>query len=120
MASSFKNAHGQEPSPRMDPDAPDEFAAMRKRFPHSPSLYEERVGFLPLDMKRCQAPIVTRLSLKNLPRTQCPNPATCVAVENKPRADGKIAAMTLCDAHRQIMQRTHGADYAAFTDIKQE
>jgi len=46
MAPLFKNAHGQEPSPRIDPDAPDEFAAMRKRFPHSPSLYEERVGFL--------------------------------------------------------------------------
>lgn len=114
---SFKNKHGQEPSTPMDPNAPDEFAAMRVRFPHSPGVYEERVGHIPLDLERCQAPVVVKLSLKNVPRDRCTNLASCVAVENVPRPNGKIAAMSLCEFHRDVMVRTHGVDYAEFTAI---
>lgn len=113
----FKNAHGQEPSPRIDPKAPDEYAAFRREHLHRlPSLYEERVGFLPLGTGRCHAPIVTRLSLKHLPRSQCTNKATCVAVENKPRHDGKLGAMELCDIHRKQMELTH-PDACHFTPL---
>jgi len=118
MAGKFLNASGQEPSPPSeDENSPDPHADLRVLRPHMFNRYVEQIGLLPIDLVTCQAPVV--ISLLSNKRGRCDNKAICVAVENKPRANGKIAAMSLCQIHKEIMLASHGAGYAAFTTLEE-
>lgn len=118
MAGKFLNTSGQEPSPPSeDENSPDPHAELRVLRPHMFNRYVEQVGFLPIDTETCQAPVV--FSLLTEKRVRCANKAVCVMVENKPRANGKIAAMSLCKIHKEIMLMSHGPDYAAFTTLEE-
>ena len=109
----FKNASGQEPSAPENPNSPDPYAGLRHRMFNR---YVEQAGFLPLDLARCQAPSVVDLR-KPRWRGRCENAPTCVAVENAPRENGKIAAMALCDHCRDIMILGKGKDWAEITSL---
>lgn len=109
----YVNAHGQEPSPPEDPNAPDPHAAHRGRMWNR---YVEQAGHLPIDLNRCQAPTVTNNAHPRW-RGQCENPADFVMVENNPGPDGRIAGMALCVHCKDRALLSHGPAYALFTPI---
>ena len=119
----YENKHGQEPSsplpadhvfePPLPANTHPKVRAHRERMKASPAL--QRAGFDPIDTAQCQAPI--RTNPGNMHAVRCTHPAVCVAVENNPRGNGRIAAMSLCEFHRDAMMRMGGPDYAHLTPL---
>jgi hypothetical protein len=104
MTKVYKNVHGHEPSPPASPEYGHPTAAElaadaafsrktgRKVQRHQPIV--ARVGREGIDETQCQAPV--KVIGPHHERARCDRPATCVVVENQPRSDGVIAAMSLC------------------------
>lgn len=104
----YTNAHGHEPS---GPDTSPVQTAFRRptmklaRRPH-------------YDVTRCQAADAAGQTSGHGMR--CPHPPVCVMVENKPRADGSIASMCLCQAHHDRLLSDYGEDYGKITLLEKD
>jgi hypothetical protein len=124
---SFKNSRGQEPSMALPDDAPlhplpskgQHLANGEMRMvpvmSEASSRFMQRLGHEPIDVTRCQAPNPTRRGEYEYER--CPEKAVCVMVENAPRENGLIAAMALCELHRDALLSSKGNDYATVTPL---
>lgn len=111
----FKNKHGQEPSPPLPGHTPT--LAPPEALPGQVQIkgknrFLQRMGHESPDLKQCQAPVQRVLGV----HARCAMPAVSVMVENQPR-DGRICAMSLCEFHHNLVLRSHGPDYAAFTPL---
>lgn len=133
----FTNIHGQEPSPALPPHVPQPRRTVTFVDPqtkktktravktHQPIV--QRVGREGIDLTACQAP--TSLAPDRHSRMRCftwvdraagtmkPTPATCVIVENKPRPNGAIGGMALCDRCYKMVLATQGPNYAKATPL---
>lgn len=117
----YVNDHGQEPSPAAppefgtpSPDLPPSFRGSRET-----NMVVVRTGREGIDDVRCQAPTKAVPMGSQSVMTRCDRPATCVVVENKPRPDGTIGGMGLCDQCYYVMTINRPLDYAKKTTIAQ-
>jgi hypothetical protein len=113
----FKNIHGHEPSPPLPDDHPSIGHVATPGRPHRRQHPEwvQRLGHDGIDVKQCQAPFY---KAKATTPERCINAATCVMVENKPRPNGLIAALAICDMHKTALLKNHGPDYAHITPLE--
>ena len=49
---------------------------------------------------------------------RCPEKATWVATENKPGADGRLGAMSMCDTHKSRYEEKMGKEASTFSRIE--
>ena len=125
MATVYTNIHGQEASPPAPADFGKPSASQlvfhaqlraqgkQVRFMHPNIVRAGREGIS--STAQCQAPV--NRGRKNLVVSHCTRPATCVIVENKPRPDGAIGGMALCDLCYKHVLQSQGPNYAKMTTL---
>lgn len=113
----FTNIHGQAQSTPEVADKPEAPSAQAHTFRGLRRFNRgvEQMGLVAVDLEHCQAP--TNYSHHLAPRMPCGKAPVCVMVENKPRPDGRVAAMSLCETCRDALLRRQGESYGKFTPI---